>query len=285
MKTPADDTAEAPETDSSVAAPAAGLQADHAPPQPPPAISRDQMRLVWSKIYESKAVQRAYIVQRDSVIRLHMVVNDGTWKSSSKNLGENLVRLAKTYLGDVVPQKALGTGIFDYELTVTTASNNWFLRGQKPKSRDDIDWSRAKGDAVLDIDSMGDDYGADVRATVAETDSVLGSATFKGIVRQQLMNEPGIENASVWQEGTLVRVHLTVDSKLSDETAQKLGYYGVWLVKPMLDEPPPGHRGTGILGTGNYTFVVTIARAGRFHVLRGSKGPGEKNLTWKTVAP
>jgi len=105
-----------------------------------PKITEDEKLLAIASIKEQSGVKDAAIKQKDEKVSLAMIVEYGTSKERAKELGENFVRLVKTFSQDVNPEKEIGRGIYDYLIGVYYPNNKEIVMGAKASIARSITW-------------------------------------------------------------------------------------------------------------------------------------------------
>ena len=92
---------------------------DPARPEPTPTVSIVDIRdMVISSIEGYPRVREASIGQDGKQLGLVIIVDYATDPGYAQELGDNFVRLAKTFLKDGAPGKQIGTGKYDYLIGV-----------------------------------------------------------------------------------------------------------------------------------------------------------------------
>ena len=103
-------------------------------------ITEQEKQLAINAIEEHKGVRDAAIEQEDEEVSLAIIVEYGTSKERAKELGENFVRLVKTFSQDVNPEKEIGRGIYDYLIGVYYPNNKEIVMGAKASIARSITW-------------------------------------------------------------------------------------------------------------------------------------------------
>ena len=86
--------------------------------KPAPALTSEQKNVAIQVIKEYPEVRDAAISQEGKELSLVVVVDYSTSTTKAKNLGDNFVRLVKTYGPEKSPGKEIGEGMFDYLIGV-----------------------------------------------------------------------------------------------------------------------------------------------------------------------
>jgi len=105
-----------------------------------PKITEDEKLLAITSIKEQSGVKDAAIEQENEEVSLAIIVEYGTSKERAKELGENFVRLVKTFSQDVNPEKEIGRGIYDYLIGVYYPNNKEIVMGAKASIARSITW-------------------------------------------------------------------------------------------------------------------------------------------------
>lgn len=78
---------------------------------------------------------------RGGTISLVLVVGAATNEQRARQLGDNFVRMAKSFSDDDPPgSRSIGTGKYDYLISVYTSTDQVLARGAKSRSSDRISW-------------------------------------------------------------------------------------------------------------------------------------------------
>ena len=88
----------------------------------------------------SPAVRDAAIRQKDDHLSLVVIVAYGTNSATAEELGDNFVRMVKTFGPDQGSNKAIGTGLYDYQIGVFYPDETAIARGWKLGSSSHIRW-------------------------------------------------------------------------------------------------------------------------------------------------
>ena len=96
--------------------------------------------MVRSVAMDQDGVQDASITQRLDVFSLALIVGYATNKQHAKNLGDNFVRMVKTFSADDSPSKAIGEGKYDYIVGVYKPNEETIVIGKKQKASKSIAW-------------------------------------------------------------------------------------------------------------------------------------------------
>ena len=90
------------------------------------------------KIYPE--VRDAAITREGNQVSLVLVVGSATSITRAKELGENFVRMYKTFSDDDAPGSSIGTGKYDYVIGVYTPSEKPIVKGAKSRVASRISW-------------------------------------------------------------------------------------------------------------------------------------------------
>jgi hypothetical protein len=82
----------------------------------------------------------AAVSQEGDDLSLALMVRDATSEVRAKELGDNFVRMVKTFGPDYSPTKALGRGAYSYAVIVTRADGSPIAEGAKARSSTRISW-------------------------------------------------------------------------------------------------------------------------------------------------
>ena len=110
-------------------------------PTATPTVSIADIRdMVISSIEGYPRVREASIGQDGKQLSLVIIVDYATDPGYAQELGDNFVRLAKTFLKDGAPGKQIGTGKYDYLIGVYYPNEQKVALGAKVRSADRISW-------------------------------------------------------------------------------------------------------------------------------------------------
>lgn len=109
---------------------------DHCPAYPTQATE-----MAVSEIKYQSLVRDAAIVQEGCLLKLAILANPIATKDYAKQIGDNFVRLAKTFGPGPNPRKEIGAGPYEYMVGVYEAGTqkNIVLGGKSPRGRN-IRW-------------------------------------------------------------------------------------------------------------------------------------------------
>ena len=96
--------------------------------------------VVISTIEDYPRVRDAAISQDGKTLSLVIIVDYATDPDYAQELGDNFVRLAKSFLKDGVPGKQIGRGRYDYLIGVYYPNERKVAQGAKAKTADRISW-------------------------------------------------------------------------------------------------------------------------------------------------
>ena len=110
-------------------------------PRPTPAVSiADISDMAISAIEDYPRVRDAAISQDGKTLSLVIIIDYMTDPDYAKQLGDNFVRLTKSFLKDGVPGKQIGRGRYDYLIGVYHPNEQEVALGAKANSADRISW-------------------------------------------------------------------------------------------------------------------------------------------------
>ena len=109
-------------------------------PTPTMEVSEDARTTAIAGIMLYPAVMDAAIFQKGSALSLVIVVGYATNEEYSKQLGGNFVRMVKNMSQDDPPGRAIGTGIYDYLITVIHPNGDRVALGAKVSTSARITW-------------------------------------------------------------------------------------------------------------------------------------------------
>ena len=90
------------------------------------------------KIYPE--VRDAAITREGNQVSLVLIVGAATSIARAQELGENFVRMYKTFSDDTAPGSSIGTGKYDYVIGVYTPSEKTIVIGAKSRVASRISW-------------------------------------------------------------------------------------------------------------------------------------------------
>lgn len=85
-------------------------------------------------------MNEASISQDGQRLSLGLVVRVEATKDNAQKLGDDFVRLVKTFGPEALPGREIGSGMFDYEITVTYADGTRIAQGAKDSTGVRIAW-------------------------------------------------------------------------------------------------------------------------------------------------
>jgi len=109
-------------------------------PQP---VSQENINLAVSQIKLQSGVRGAAIVQKEKCNELSLVVivDYNVTENQAKELGDNFVRLTKSFIdGNHAPGKEIGIGIYDYLITVAYINEKIVAQGTIISTAAHITW-------------------------------------------------------------------------------------------------------------------------------------------------
>ena len=109
-------------------------------PTPTLEVSEEIQTIVISTIMGNPEVLDAAISQDGRTLSLVLIVGSATNKEYSKQLGDNFVRMVKSFSQDDPPGKTIGKGMFNYLVGVYYPSGDLVVQGAKVTIADRITW-------------------------------------------------------------------------------------------------------------------------------------------------
>jgi hypothetical protein len=107
-----------------------------------PLITEAQKAQSIQTIMESGEVVRATITQKGRNVFLTIIADVGILEMNAKQLARSFVRAVKIYSPDrYQDEKALGTGIYDYRVTVRDAGEKDLVIGVKKADQSTLVWT------------------------------------------------------------------------------------------------------------------------------------------------
>ena len=110
------------------------------PTAPPPEVTNEQKNLAIQGIKEYSEVLDAAVTQDGKKLSLVLIVNYATSEETAKQLGDNFVRMVKTFGPESAPSKIIGKGMFDYLIGVYYPNEQLIVMGAKVDFADHITW-------------------------------------------------------------------------------------------------------------------------------------------------
>ena len=106
-----------------------------------PKIENSKLEIAIAAIEEYPEVVDAAVTKKGRKLSLAIVVYRGTSKTRAHELGDNFVRLVKTFNGNETnPGKEIGEGIYDYLIGVYDTNQNEIDMGAKVSISSKITW-------------------------------------------------------------------------------------------------------------------------------------------------
>lgn len=103
-------------------------------------VSADARQMASDTIELEIDVLDASISQEGEKLALAIIVLDGTSEARARELGDNFVRLAKTFGPDDNPSREIGRGRYDYLVGIRSAGGSDIAMGAKVGSSPRITW-------------------------------------------------------------------------------------------------------------------------------------------------
>ena len=108
---------------------------------PQPSLTGQQKTAAIYQITALDEVVDAFIEQPNKkTLSLAVTVNFGTSKDRARDVGESFVRMVKSLGPDNAPGQQIGSGIYDYEITVLYPDRTTVVQGSKVQGVTRISW-------------------------------------------------------------------------------------------------------------------------------------------------
>jgi len=107
---------------------------------PPKEITDTARDMAINSITQHEEVRDAAVEQKGADVSLVIIVDYSTSPDRARQLGDNFVRLVKTFSEDESPQKEVGTGIYNYLVGVYYPNIEEVVLGAKDKTSPHITW-------------------------------------------------------------------------------------------------------------------------------------------------
>lgn len=108
--------------------------------EPAPALTNEMKNLAVQSIMEYPQVRDAAISQDGDSLSLAIVVDYSVSEEYAHKLGNNFVRMAKSFGPGPNPGREVGEGVYDYLVTVVYPNQDRIALGAKVKSSPRITW-------------------------------------------------------------------------------------------------------------------------------------------------
>ena len=96
--------------------------------------------MILDTIQAYPRVRDAAITQDGNQLSLVLIVDYATNKSYAQQLGNNFVRIAKSFLKDAQPGESIGKGKYDYVIGVYYPNEKPLTVGAKSRTSEHISW-------------------------------------------------------------------------------------------------------------------------------------------------
>jgi len=103
-------------------------------------LSSEAENMAIESIKEYSEVTDAAITQKNNTLSLAVIVRYGTDKEKAKEMGDNFVRMVKSFSKDKEPTKEIGNGIYDYIIGVYYPNHQEIVTGAKSSIGRFITW-------------------------------------------------------------------------------------------------------------------------------------------------
>ena len=108
---------------------------------PQPSLTGQQKTAAINQITALDEVVDALIEQPNKkTLSLAVTVNFGTSRDRARDVGESFVRMVKSLGPDNAPGQLIGSGIYDYEITVLYPDRTTVVQGSKVQGVTRISW-------------------------------------------------------------------------------------------------------------------------------------------------
>jgi hypothetical protein len=103
-------------------------------------LTDEEKQLAIYPIEQYTGVQDAAVNQDGKDLTLNLIVDYGTSKEYAEELGDNFVRLVKSFGPEESPGKEIGPGIYDYTVYVHNPSGELVAVGAKVSGARSLTW-------------------------------------------------------------------------------------------------------------------------------------------------
>lgn len=117
-----------------------GQQSVQGQKQNVPVITAEAKNIAIQSISEYPEIIEADIVQKDNQLSLSIIVKYKTSETRAKELGDNFVRMVKTFSIDKNPDQEIGDGIYHYLVGVYYSNQEMIAMGAKAMIASKITW-------------------------------------------------------------------------------------------------------------------------------------------------
>ena len=108
---------------------------------PQPTLTGQQKTTAVNQITALDDVVDALIEQpNEKTLSLAVIINFGASKDRARDVGESFVRMVKSLGPDNAPGQQIGSGIYDYEITVLYPDRTTVVQGAKVQDVTQISW-------------------------------------------------------------------------------------------------------------------------------------------------
>lgn len=107
---------------------------------PPPLVTEQEKQMAINEIEQHGGVRDAAISQDGDDLSLAIIVDYNVTSAKAKELGENFVRLVKSFSKDEAPGQEIGSGIYDYLIGVYYPNKKDVVMGAKSSISGKITW-------------------------------------------------------------------------------------------------------------------------------------------------
>ncbi len=103
-------------------------------------IGEDVKSLVIISIKGYDRILDASIYQKGKVVMIILIADYGTSKQYARRMGDNLIRMLKSFSVDSSPNNRIGPGIYEYHVKVTMPSQKILAEGVKLDIGHNLKW-------------------------------------------------------------------------------------------------------------------------------------------------
>lgn len=107
---------------------------------PAPVVTEAEKTRAIDQILLHDGAEDAALKQKGNTLSLVVVVSHGTSADRAKEIGEDFVRLVKSFSKDVSPEREVGQGVYDYLIGVYYPGQIEIATGAKASIATSIRW-------------------------------------------------------------------------------------------------------------------------------------------------
>ena len=105
-----------------------------------PPVTQEQIYLATTSIKGYSMVRDAAVTQKGRQVSLTVVVGAATSEQHAREIGDNFVRMVKSFSDDTRPSKEIGPGLYDYLIGVYYPGQQQVVMGAKARNARNIRW-------------------------------------------------------------------------------------------------------------------------------------------------